>query len=100
MHCSIDEGRFFSEGDGTFSFIVHFLFDDTAIAERYEELIGFVYLNENEANSMRDFIVCIDSFVLAHDPKSGFEEVIKTNEWRQVVQAAKTALKESGSNLH
>jgi hypothetical protein len=74
-------------------YCIHFLYDDTALADDPEVTLGDILVNQDEANQVRSLI---GTFEIVFD-KLGMtktdEEYINSPEWQGVVEAASRLLK-------
>lgn len=71
---------------------IHFLFDDTALSERPQKLIGDILLNEHEAELVKAVCEHIDMILNKYGSELSDEEYISTQEWKNVLSSSKTAL--------
>ncbi|MEZ2247530.1 hypothetical protein [Microcoleus sp.] len=71
---------------------VHFLYDDTVLAENPDAAIGVIIENEKEARFMEAVCQAIDLVFEALGTEVSDEEYIKSSEWTGVVEAASKAL--------
>ena len=79
------------EGD-CFDEAVHFLYDDTVLAENPDAAIGVIIEDEKEARLMEAVCQAIDLVLEALGTEVSDEEYIKSSEWTSVVEAASRAL--------
>jgi len=75
-----------------FDEVVHFLYDDTVLAENPDAAIGVIIEDEKEARLMSAVCQAIDLVFEALGTGVSDEEYIKSSEWTRVVEAALRAL--------
>jgi hypothetical protein len=71
---------------------VHFLYDDTVLAENPDVAIGVIIENEKEARLISAVCQAIDLVLEVLGTEASDEEYIKSSEWTRVVEAASKAL--------
>jgi hypothetical protein len=76
----------------SFDDAVHFLYDDTVLAENPDAAIGVIIENEKEARLMAAVCQAIDLVFEALGTEASDEEYITSSEWTGVVEAASKAL--------
>ena len=76
-----------------FDLVIHFLFDDTLLAEKPESAIGWFLENKQQAAAVKKIIDRIDRILDDHVDIDTDEEYIALDEWIGVVEAARDALK-------
>jgi hypothetical protein len=76
----------------SFDEVVHFLYDDTVLAENPDAAIGVIIEDEKEARLMEAVCQAIDLVFEALGTGVSDEEYIKSSEWTKVVEAAFRAL--------
>lgn len=76
----------------SFDDAVHFLYDDTVLAENPDLAIGVIIEDEKEARLMSAVCQAIDLVFEALGTGVSDEEYIKSSEWTRVVEAASKAL--------
>lgn len=76
----------------SFDEAVHFLYDDTVLAENPDAAIGVILEDEKEARLMSAVCQAIDLVFEALGTGVSDEEYIKSSEWTKVVDAASKAL--------
>lgn len=76
----------------SFDEAVHFLYDDTVLAENPDAAIGVIIEDEKEARLMSAVCQAIDLVFEALGTGVCDEEYIKSSEWTMVVEAALKAL--------
>lgn len=76
----------------TFDEVVHFLYDDTVLAENPDAAIGVIIENEKEARLMSAVCQAIDLVFEVLGTGVSDEEYIKSAEWTMVVEGALKAL--------
>ena len=72
-------------------FAIHFLFDDTALADDPEVTIGDILVNMDEANAIREVIDAFKVVFAQHGTQKTDQEYLSSVEWHEVVRAAKAA---------
>ncbi len=81
--------------DGTvhdeLDYAIHFLYDDTELATDPNSLIGWILLDQCEADSIRNLTCAIDRLFEINGLELTDEEYIQKNEWPSVVSAAFSA---------
>ncbi|WP_445245513.1 SCO4402 family protein [Microcoleus sp. OTE_8_concoct_300] len=76
----------------SFDEAVHFIYDDTVLAENPNAAIGVIIEDEKEARLMSAVCQAIDLVFEALGTGVSDEEYIKSSEWTSVVEAALRAL--------
>ena len=76
----------------SFDEAVHFLYDDTVLAENPDAAIGVIIENEKEARSIAAVCQAIDSVFEVLGTEASDGEYITSPEWTSVVEAASKAL--------
>ncbi|MEG4304973.1 SCO4402 family protein [Microcoleus sp. D3_18a_C4] len=76
----------------SFDEAVHFLYDDTVLAENPDAAIGVIIEDEKEARLISAVCQAIDLVFEALGTEASDEEYIKCYEWTSVVEAASRAL--------
>lgn len=76
----------------SFDEAVHFLYDDTVLAENPDAAIGVIIEDEKEASLMSAVCQAIDLVFEVLGTEVSDEEYIKSAEWTMVVEAALKAL--------
>lgn len=76
----------------SFDEAVHFLYDDTVLAENPDAAIGVIIENEKEARSIAAVCQAIDLVFEVLGTESSDEDYINSSEWTSVVEAASKAL--------
>lgn len=74
-----------------FGYAVHFLFDDTQLAEDAQSMIGWVLRDASEAEAVTALVRAIDVVFDCYGTKLSDAEYIEVPEWRNVVLAAQAA---------
>ena len=74
-----------------FDLAVHFLFDDTCLAERPEDLIGYCLIDKQEAQLVHAVTESIDQVLSELGNETSDLEVISSPLWHNVIQTAKKA---------
>lgn len=75
-----------------FDEVVHFLYDDTVLAENPDAALGVIIEDEKEARLISAVCQAIDLVFEALGTGVSDEEYIKSSEWTRVVEAALRAL--------
>src|SRR5471030_2687760 len=83
--------------DGTvihdeFDYVVHFLYDDTALANDAHSTIGWILQDTSEALLIAALTTCIDGVFEKYGTELSDAQYIELPEWQTVVAAAETAL--------
>lgn len=86
-----------SEPDGSvvhdeFDYAVHFLYDDTALADDVRSTIGWILRDDSEAQFIEALTICIDGVFEKYGTELSDAQYITLPEWQSVVAAAKAAL--------
>ncbi|MCC3418345.1 MAG: hypothetical protein JGK24_03680 [Microcoleus sp. PH2017_29_MFU_D_A] len=76
----------------SFDEAVHFLYDDTVLAENPDAAIGVIIEDEKEARLMEAVCQAIDLVFEVLGTEASDEEYIKSSEWTRVVEVASKAL--------
>lgn len=76
----------------SFDEAVHFLYDDTVLAENPDAAIGVIIENENEARSIAAVCQAIDLVFDVLGTEASDEDYINSSGWISVVEAASKAL--------
>ncbi|KYC39213.1 hypothetical protein WA1_31190 [Scytonema hofmannii PCC 7110] len=76
----------------SFDEVVHFLFDDTILAENPNAAIGVILENDKEARLIAAVCTAIKQVFEAHGTEMSDEEYINSSKWTNVVEAASMAL--------
>ncbi|MEG4323448.1 MULTISPECIES: hypothetical protein [unclassified Microcoleus] len=76
----------------SFDETVHFLYDDTVLAENPEATIGVILENDKEACLMAAVCQAIDLVFEVLGTEASDEEYVTSSEWTSVVEAASKAL--------
>ncbi len=80
-----------------FDEVVHFLYDDTVLAENPDAAIGVIIEDEKEARLMEAVCQAIDLVFEVLGTEVSDEEYITSSEWTRVVEAALRALQGMGN---
>jgi hypothetical protein len=72
--------------------VVHFLFDETALANNPAELIGWSLYSLDESASIRKLIDALEAVFEANGLNLSDQEYLVTQEWPLVLKAASDAL--------
>ncbi len=73
-------------------YIIHFLYDDTELAENPQDYIGKILQNNNEVESLKKLTASLDVIFSKYGFNLDGPDYIRLPEWAQVVESAKTAL--------
>jgi hypothetical protein len=76
----------------SFDEAVHFLYDDTLLAENPDAAIGVIIENQKEARSIAAVCQAIDSVFEVLGTEASDGEYLTSSEWKSVVEAASKAL--------
>jgi hypothetical protein len=71
---------------------IHFLFDDTALSDNPESLIGIILKNKEEADLIALLCKQIDLIFNKYGTDLSDKEYIELSEWNDVISAAQSAL--------
>lgn len=84
-------GRQMPEGidDDSLDYAVHFIYDDTCLADDPREAIGSYVRDENEALAIERLARALDALFDVHGTDLADVQYVATAEWRAVVAAAK-----------
>ncbi len=80
-------------GYDEFNYTVHFLYDDTGLAENPCAWIGLVLKNNDEASVVEDVVRAIDVLFEKYGVELSDKEYLEKKEWQVVMDTAKAALK-------
>lgn len=75
--------------DDSFDYAVHFIYDDTCLGEDADEAIGLYVRDEREARAVRSLVDAMDALFSARGTDLTDAEYLVSQEWPQVVDAAK-----------
>jgi hypothetical protein len=75
-------------------YVVHFLYDDTELAENPHDAIGSILYNKNEAEALEKLSTSLDVIFAKYGTDLDGPDYIKLPEWIGVVNCAKSALRE------
>ncbi len=75
-----------------FNYTVHFLYDDTSLAENASDWIGLVLRDEKEARSIENVVSALNVIFDKYGTELSDREYLEKNEWLWVVNASKDAL--------
>lgn len=74
-----------------FDFVVHFIYDDSELAEDPEGAIGLLVKNAQEVQLIKDVVRAINRFFDALGMEATDEEYISRREWPDVLETASQA---------
>lgn len=74
------------------NYTVHFLYDDTGLAENASDWIGLVLKDEKEARSVANVVSALDVIFDKYGTELSDKEYLEKKEWSWVVDASKSAL--------
>jgi len=77
----------------SFDLVVHFLFDDTHLADNPKKTIGSILKNSSEAEAIKTLTQKIDRVLQVVGNQGSDKDYISSAEWPEVIDAAKAALK-------
>ncbi len=73
-------------------YAIHFLFDDTALADDPEVTVGDILLNQDEVAAIKAVTSAIDAVLNQLGIDKTQEKYLTSPEWYPVIEAAKAAL--------
>lgn len=71
---------------------IHFIYDDTALADDASSTIGWFLSNDNEAELSRKLVASIDCFLEVHGVDSTSFDRFSTKEWGELVRRSNALL--------
>ncbi|WLI29682.1 hypothetical protein PSH61_00835 [Pseudomonas rhodesiae] len=74
------------------NYTIHFLYDDTGLAENASDWIGLVLRDEIEARSVENVVSALDVVFDKYGTELSDKEYLEKKEWLWVVNASKDAL--------
>ncbi|WPN98510.1 SCO4402 family protein [Pseudomonas sp. MUP55] len=74
------------------NYTIHFLYDDTGLAENASDWIGLVLRDEKEARSVENVVGALDVVFDKYGTELSDKEYLEKREWSWVVRASKDAL--------
>lgn len=74
------------------NYTIHFLYDDTGLAENASDWIGLVLRDEIEARSVENVVSALDLVFDKYGTELSDKEYLEKKEWLWVVNASKDAL--------
>ena len=74
------------------NYTIHFLYDDTGLAENASDWIGLVLKDEKEARSVANVVSALDVIFDKYGTELSDKEYLEKKEWLWVVSASKDAL--------
>ena len=83
-----------------FDYAVHFLYDDTTLADSTEDALGSILASHDEVKAMRRLIAALEKVFAQTGTDATDEEYINSSEWDDVVEAAQAALRILNRNPH
>ncbi|PIT09874.1 hypothetical protein BGI30_06480 [Snodgrassella alvi] len=78
-------------GHDELDYTIHFLYDDTDLAENPESMIGWILTSQEEAEMISNVIRALDTLFEIYGTELTDKEYLEKNEWNDVVDAAKKA---------
>jgi hypothetical protein len=72
-----------------FDYAVHFIYDDTCLAEEPHDAIGYYVYDEIEATTIAELVDALDRLFEAQGTDLSDEQYLQVEEWSDVVKAAK-----------
>ena len=78
-------------GHDELDYIIHFLYDDTDLANNPSSLIGWILKGEKEVNVIVDLINSLNYLFEKYGTELTDKEYLEKAEWKNIIQAAKTA---------
>ncbi len=73
-------------------YAIHFLYDDTELAENPHETIGFILRDAKEAELVKSLVASLDRIFSKYGLDLDDSDYIKLPEWDDVIECAKTTL--------
>lgn len=70
---------------------VHFLFDDTSLADEPEKLIGYILANQKEVELIRGVTAALDKIFFELGTDKSDAEYLSSPLWNEVIEASKKA---------
>ena len=80
-------------GHDELDYAIHFLYDDTDLADDPESMIGWILTGKNEADAITVLIDSLNIFFDIYGTGLSDEEYLAKDEWSDVINAAKEANK-------
>ncbi|MBV6663703.1 hypothetical protein KV572_22365 [Pseudomonas yamanorum] len=74
-------------------YTIHFLYDDTGLAENAYTWIGLVLKNDQEARAIEDVVQAINALFDKYGTDLSDKEYLEKEEWARIVCVSKDALK-------
>ncbi|MBK5073798.1 hypothetical protein I2492_13365 [Budviciaceae bacterium CWB-B4] len=74
-------------------YTVHFLYDDTDLADDPESMIGWILVGKSESDAVAKVISSLDIIFDKYGTELSDKEYLAKEEWRDVIKAAKEAEK-------
>ncbi len=75
-------------------YIIHFLYDDTHLADDPHQTVGAILRNDKEAEVIKELIAALNGVFSKHSIDLEGADYIKLPEWANVIDCAKVALRE------
>lgn len=85
-------------GHDELDYAVHFLFDDTSLAEDPSSVIGWILVDFKESDAILNVTRALDNIFDKYGLNLTDKEYIEKEEWKRVIDAAKKARKIMLSN--
>lgn len=79
-------------GHVEFDYAVHFLYDDTDLAEDVRSLMGIILKNDAEVIAMQNIINALNTLFDKYGTDLSDHEYINKPEWKNIVDATRVAL--------
>jgi hypothetical protein len=76
---------------GCLDYAIHFLFDDTSLADEPEKLIGYILANQKEVELIRGVTAALDKLLFELGTDKSDTEYLSSPLWNEVVKASKKA---------
>ena len=80
-----------SKIDYCLDYAIHFLFDDTSLADEPEKLIGYILANQKEVELIRGVTAALDKLLFELGTDKSDAEYLCSPGWNEVIEAAKKA---------
>jgi hypothetical protein len=72
-------------------YVIHFLFDDTSLADEPEKLIGYILANQEEVELIREVIKALDKLLSELGIDKTDAEYLSSILWNDVIKTAQKA---------
>ena len=77
--------------DENFNYIIHFLYDDTCLAENSEKAIGIILENNDEANLIKNLIQKLNIAFDKYGKDIKCKELISKEIWKEILKISGNA---------